>query len=114
VAGGPAGADVSARWHNPRVTTLDLLRANRTHVIALAASHGARNVRVFGSVARHSEDDDSDIDLLVDLESGRSLVDLGELLSELQDLFGREVDVVTTSGLRGRIRDRVLAEAQPI
>ncbi len=83
----------------------------RQEILALAAQHGARNIRVFGSVARGTADASSDIDILVDLESGRSLVDLGQLLTELSDLLGDNVDVVTASGLRGRLKDRVLAEA---
>ena len=75
--------------------TLEELRAgNREAILRLAAEHGARNVRVFGSVARGDGDAESDIDFLVDLEPGRSLFDLG--------------------GLRARIRERVLAEARPL
>ena len=77
----------------------------------LAAKHGARNVRVFGSVARHEADEQSDIDFLVDMEPGRSLMDMGGLLMDLRELLGREVDVVTERGLKPRIRDRVLQEA---
>ncbi len=79
----------------------------------LAAQYGAYNVRVFGSVARGEADldSDSDVDFLVDLEMGRSLLDLGGLLMDLQELLGCRVDVVTEKGLRQRIRDRVLREA---
>lgn len=91
-----------------------MLRQRRSDIVALAEAHGATNVRVFGSIARESDDGDSDVDILVDLESGRSLVDLGALLADLQDLLGRQVDVVTAAGLRARIRDSVLAEARPI
>lgn len=70
-----------------------------------------RNVRVFGSVARGEARPDSDIDFLVDLEIGRSLLDLGGLLMDLQDLLHCKVDVVTEKGLRNRIRTRVLKEA---
>jgi hypothetical protein len=71
-------------------------------------------VRVFGSVARGEADDKSDIDFLVEMEPGRSLLDLAGLLVTLGELLGREVDVVTDRGLRERIRDRVLAEAVPL
>jgi hypothetical protein len=71
-------------------------------------------VRVFGSVARGDADDRSDIDLLVDLEVGRSLLDLGGLWTELNERLGIRVDVVTEHGLRERIRERVLAEARPL
>jgi predicted nucleotidyltransferase len=68
-------------------------------------------VRVFGSVARGEADDASDIDLLVDMQAGRSLFDLGGLLVDLRELLGRDIDVVTVRGLKERIRARVLAEA---
>jgi uncharacterized protein len=87
------------------------LREKREEIIQVAAKHGARTVRVFGSVARGEADAASDLDLLVEMEPGRSLLDLGGLLMELQDLLGCRVDVVTEKGLRERIRDRVLKEA---
>ena len=79
--------------------------------MAIAAKHGAYNVRVFGSVAKHEADSASDIDLLVEMEPERSLLDLGWLLMDLRELLGCQVDVVTEKGLRGRIRERVLSEA---
>jgi len=92
----------------------DLLRQRRSEILAIAARHGAHNVRVFGSAARGDASPDSDVDFLVNIESGRSLLDLGALLMDLQDLLGREVDVVTEAGLRARIRQRVLSEAKPV
>jgi predicted nucleotidyltransferase len=89
----------------------ELLKDKREAILQIAAKHGARNVRVFGSVARGEADDQSDIDFLVDMEPGRSLLDLGGLLMDLQDLLGRNVDVVTERGLKPRIRERVLHEA---
>lgn len=89
----------------------ELLQAKREEILHLAKQYGAYNVRVFGSVARGEADDKSDIDLLVDMEPGRSLLDLGGLLMDLRDLLGCDVDVVTERGLRARIRDRVLREA---
>ncbi|MGE0130692.1 MAG: nucleotidyltransferase family protein [Blastocatellales bacterium] len=86
----------------------------REGVLRIAARHGARNVRIFGSVARGEADSDSDLDVLVDLEPGRSLFDLGGLLMELQEFLGCRVDVVTEPGLRPRIRERVLREAVPL
>jgi len=80
----------------------------------MAARHGAYNVRVFGSVARGEVDSASDVDFLVEMESGRSLLDLGGLLMELQELLDCPVDIVTEKGLRTRIRDRVFNEAVPI
>ena len=80
----------------------------------LAAKHGAYNVRVFGSAARGESGPDSDVDFLVELEPGRSLFDLGGRLMDLQELLGREVDVVTEQGLHWYIRDQVIAEAYPL
>ena len=71
-------------------------------------------MRIFGSVARDEADGESDIDLLVDMAPGRTLFDMSELLIELQDLLGRQVDVVTEKGLNDRIRERVLHEAVPL
>ncbi len=92
----------------------ELIQNRRDEILLLAQRRGAHNVRVFGSVARNQADDKSDIDFLVDLEPGRSLLDLGGLLMELQELLGHSVDVVTTAGLRKRIRDQVLKEARPL
>ncbi|MCL4284408.1 MAG: nucleotidyltransferase family protein [Fimbriimonadaceae bacterium] len=89
----------------------DELRGKRDAILNLAATYGARSVRLFGSCARGEEDDASDVDFLVELEPGRSLFDLGGLQYELEQLIGRRVDVVTEKGLKPRIRDRVLREA---
>jgi hypothetical protein len=89
----------------------ELIGQHREQIIALAKKYGASDVRVFGSVAHGTADERSDIDFLVDLSPGRSLFDLGGLLYELQELLGRQVDVVTPAGLRPRIRERVLREA---
>ena len=95
--------------------TLDvLLGQKRQDVLRIAGTYGARRVRVFGSVARGEDDDQSDLDFLVDLDPGRSLLDLGGLQFELEALLGRPVDVVTESGLKARIRERVLREAVPV
>ncbi len=99
---------------NDSMTATELLKSRRESILRIAASYGACNVRVFGSVERGDARRDSDIDFLVDLEPGRSLFDLGGLLMDLQDLLGREVDVVTEKGLRKRIHDRVLKEAVAI
>ena len=91
-----------------------LLRAKRAEILRLAAQHGARNVRVFGSAARGTAGPDSDVDLLVEFERDRSLMDYGRPVIDLQDLLQREVDVVTEGGLHWTIRDRVLTEAVPL
>ncbi len=92
----------------------ELLQEKREDILRIATGRGASNIRVFGSVARGEADSKSDIDLLVDLEPGRSLFDLGGLLMDLQELLGHKVDVVTERGLRERIRERVLKEAIPL
>jgi len=89
----------------------ELLAQRRADILAVAARHGATSIRVFGSVARGEDDENSDVDFLVELEEGRSLLDLGGLLIELRELLGHPVDVVTVRGLKDRIRARVLAEA---
>ncbi len=87
------------------------LKAHRDKILAIAASHGATNVRVFGSVVRGEAGPDSDVDFLVDLERGRSLLDLAKLLVELEQLLNRRVDVVTENGLRPHVREPILREA---
>jgi predicted nucleotidyltransferase len=90
----------------------DLLQEKREEILQTAAQYGAYNVRVFGSVVRGEARPDSDVDFLVEMDPHRSLLDLGGLLMDLQDLLGREVDVVTEKGLHWYIRDQVLAEAK--
>ena len=96
------------------MTVMDRLGMDREKMLRIAAKHGARNVRIFGSVARGDADSRSDVDVLVDLDPGRSLFDLGGLLMDLQALLGCKVDVVTPASLRRRIRDCVLREAIPL
>ena len=92
----------------------EIIADNKEQILALAAKYGASNVRVFGSVANGTADQNSDINFLVDMEKGRSLFDLGGFLIELEELLGCHVDVVTEKGLRERIRARVLEEAVPL
>jgi hypothetical protein len=96
------------------MNVLEELRAKRGEILRIAAKRGARNVRIFGSAARGEADAESDVDVLVDMEPGRSLLDMGGLLMDLQELLGRRVDVVSERGLRERIRERVLREAIPL
>ena len=91
-----------------------LLRDKREEILAIAARHGARNVRVFGSVVRGEAGEDSDVDFLVELEEDRTLFDLGGMLMDLEDLLGRKVDLVTEGGLHWYIRDKVIREAVPL
>ncbi|MBN2374846.1 MAG: nucleotidyltransferase family protein [Sedimentisphaerales bacterium] len=91
-----------------------ILQDNRDAILRISAKHGAGNVRVFGSVARGQMGPDSDIDFLVDPEEGCSLMDLGGLLMDLQELLHRKVDIATEKGLHWYIRDKVIQEARPI
>ena len=91
-----------------------LLKSKREEILRIAARYGARNVRVFGSVVRGEATPDSDLDVLVDLEPGRSLLDHAGLLLDLEQLLGCKVDVVTERGLRERVRERVVKEAVPL
>lgn len=88
-----------------------ILQQRKSDILALAHRYGLRRVRVFGSTARGDVHPGSDIDLLVEPGPGVSIIDLGGFQSELQDLLGCHVDVVTENGLRPRIRQRVLDEA---
>lgn len=91
-----------------------LIRTKREEILRIAAAHGARRVRLFGSAARGQATDASDIDLLVDLEPGRSLLDHAALIVDLERLLGQRVDVVTERGLRPRVRDAILRQAVPL
>jgi len=86
----------------------------KSEILEIAAAHGARNVRVFGSVARDEAAEGSDLDILVRLDEDRSLLDHVALMQDLQDLLGCRVDVVADRALHRLIRDRVLAEAVPL
>lgn len=91
-----------------------LLPKKRAAILCIAAQHGARNVRVFGSVARGEAGPESDVDFLVELEPGRSLLDHAALLVDLEQLLGCKVDVATERSLKERMRARVLKEAVPL
>jgi predicted nucleotidyltransferase len=91
-----------------------ILQKYRTEILDLAMRHGARDVRVFGSLARGEGNEDSDLDLLVKLGEGRSLLDLVGLKQDLEDLLSRPVDVVTERALSPYLRERVLSEAVPL
>ena len=86
----------------------------RAEILRIAQEHGARNVRVFGSVKRGDATADSDLDVLIDFEPGRSLLDLVGLKLDLEELLGCSVDVATENALHWTIRDQVLAEARPL
>jgi predicted nucleotidyltransferase len=91
-----------------------LLERRRAEVLAACERHGAREPRVFGSVARGEDGPDSDIDLLVDLEPGRTLVDLEALQIELSGILGAAVDVGTERLLRGGVSEGVRSDPVPL
>ena len=88
-----------------------LLRSKRTKILQIAARHGARKVRVFGSVVRGSARRGSDVDFLVEMEEGRSLLDHAGLILDLERLLKRPVDVASERGLRQPLRKEVLRDA---
>jgi predicted nucleotidyltransferase len=94
--------------------TLEGLRAQRDALLAIAEKRGARNVRVFGSVALGQADAESDVDLLVDFDPGRSLLDHGGLIADLEEFLHCRVDVVTARALRDRARSQITSEALPL
>ena len=96
------------------MTALQLITTRREDILRIAASHGAGNVRVFGSAARGEDTPSSDIDFLVTMESGRSLFDKAGLLTDLRELLGREVDVVDDDSIYWLLRRRILKEARPV
>lgn len=89
----------------------EVLGDKREAILAIAAHHGASNVRVFGSVARGEARLNSDVDFLVSLEKGRNLLDRISLIQDLEDLLNRKVDVAEPENLHRYIRDKVLREA---
>ena len=91
-----------------------LLVKNRDRILEIAAQYGARNVRVFGSIARGDAHPDSDIDLLVDLQPGRSLLDHVALWQDLEELLGRKVDVLVDGGISPYLKEQIRAEAKPL
>ena len=92
----------------------ELLKSKRQEILRIAAKHGARNVRVFGSVARGEAGSESDVDFLVDAGPDRTPFFPAGLIVDLENLLGRKVQVVTREALHWYIRERVLAEAVPV
>jgi predicted nucleotidyltransferase len=90
------------------------IRAKRNEILALAAKYGATNLRLFGSVVRGEAGPRSDVDILVDLEAGRSLLDQFGLGQDLEELLGCKVDVVTEKALHWYIKEKILQEAEPL
>lgn len=91
--------------------TRDDIFKRRDEIIALAKRYGASDVRIFGSVARGDADENSDLDLIVRFEPGRSLFDHGGLVMDLRELFGMRVDVIDEEAMRPRFREHVMKES---
>ncbi len=90
------------------------IQQHRQEILSLAQKHGVTSIKVFGSVARGEANEKSDVDFLIEMEKDRSLLDIGGLVMDLQDLLHRTVDVVEPNGLHYLIRDEVLKEAIPV
>lgn len=93
--------------------TLDDLRARRDEILGIAAARGAHNIRIFGSVVRGDAGPASDIDFLVDLDPDRTLFDLSELILDLQEALGRQVDVIEVRR-PSRVGERIQRDAVPL
>ena len=91
-----------------------LITDNQIAIKNLAKQHGVKTICLFGSMAKGDVSDNSDVDFLVELEQGRDLFDLGELLMDLQVLLQRKVDLVTKTSLHPRLHSQVLNEALPL
>jgi len=96
------------------MSLLETLKMNKKELLTIASKRGASNVRVFGSVSREEETADSDIDFLVTLENGRSLLDLVGLQQDLSSYLLRKVDVIPDDSLNKYLRDRIINEALPL
>ncbi len=90
------------------------LSKKRNNILAIAKKRGVLTIKVFGSIARGDATENSDVDFLVEMEKGRTLLDVGGLLMDLQDLLHRKVDVVTVKALKPHVKEEVLREALPI
>jgi len=96
------------------VSEFQEIQQKKKEILLVAQQHGIVNIRIFGSVARGDDNLQSDVDLLVDLEQGRTLFDLGGALIKLQDLLGRKVDIVTERGLHWYLKEKIMKEAKPL
>ncbi|PJA80946.1 MAG: hypothetical protein CO149_00535 [Nitrospirae bacterium CG_4_9_14_3_um_filter_51_5] len=95
-------------------TIREQIEAKRNHILALAASHGAHNIRLFGSVVRGEANSRSDVDFLVQMDDGRTLLDLIGLSQDLEELLHCKVDVVTDCGVSPYLKERITSEASPL
>ena len=91
-----------------------LLNDKRIEIVRIAKANGATRVRIFGSFARGTARPNSDLDLLIDLEPGRHLLDMVAIKQDLEDLLGRPVHVVTEAAISPYMRDEILRDAIPL
>jgi predicted nucleotidyltransferase len=96
------------------ILTQKMLREKRQAILDIAARYCAHDIRIFGSVARGDATEDSDLDLVVRFDEGRTLLDQGGLLMDLRALLGMKVDVVSDGALTGRFGEIVRQEAVPL
>ncbi len=96
------------------MTLGDLLQSHKKELLKVAAKHGAINIRIFGSVARGDSKEASDIDFLVRMEKGRSLLDLVALWQDFEGLLGKKIDIVTEGGMSPYLKDKINKEAVPL
>ncbi len=96
------------------MVTAEVLKEKRSEILRVAAEHGAYNVRVFGSVRRGEAEPDSDVDLLVSMQKGKTLLDFVGLWQDLEELLGCKVDVISDGGISPYLREQILAEAVPL
>lgn len=94
--------------------TFDALRARREDILRVTRRNGAQNVRIFGSIARAEATNTSDVDILVDMEPNRDLIDLISVQQDLADMLGCKVDVVTEAAISPYIRNSVLRDARAL
>jgi len=99
---------------NTSMKPLEAFNAHRAEIRAIVSSHRASNPRVFGSVMRGDDTDESDIDILIDPTPATSLMDIGAIRFKLRELLGVKVDVLTPNALPDSFRARVEAEAKPV
>jgi uncharacterized protein len=100
--------------YNTSMMTQEDIRHRRDAILEIARHYGAHDVRIFGSVARGDTTEESDLDLIVKFDPGRSLLDHGGLVMDLRELLGIKVDVIDEDGMRERFRNNALKEAIPL
>ena len=90
---------------------IEELKEKRRQIFAVAKRHGARRIRVFGSLAKGESRRDSDVDFLIELEPGRTLLDVVAIKQDLEDLLQRQVDVVTEDAVSPYLKDEIVTQA---